>query len=233
MLRFLRVSFISTPIAIVYETVWHNERVKVRYTYRLRPSKTTAAYLHREAGMCRYVWNQMVARSKQISVTNQQKLVANPNTTNLETFGAAQADKYLTHLRQTAQDPKTGEHWLKQGSSVAQQQTVRDFSTTRNRALSTLNNPKTRRVGFPRFRSRKNTLPTLNYTKRGFTLKPDPNGRLRLALPNKTFIPVVWSRPLPSPPSSVRVYPTHPLDDYGRFLLLALERSPARLLTKK
>jgi len=39
--------------------------VKVRYTYRLRPGAEAKAYLLREAGMCRFVWNQLVVKSKE------------------------------------------------------------------------------------------------------------------------------------------------------------------------
>jgi putative transposase len=55
--------------------------------------------------------------------------------------------------------------------------------------------------GRPRFKARKRTLPSLEYTTRGFTLR---DGRLRL--PAGVAVPVVWSRQLPSEPTSVRVY---------------------------
>jgi putative transposase len=51
------------------------------------------------------------------------------------------------------------------------------------------------------FKRRGKTLPSLEYTVRGFTLR---GGRLRLA--GGLSIPVVWSRDLPSNPTSVRVY---------------------------
>ncbi len=88
-------------------------------------------------------------------------------------------DKDLTCVR--AELP-----WLAAGSVVAQQQTLRTFRQSRRAR---------------RFKSARRDLPSLNYTKRGFSLQA---GRLRL--PRKTVIPVVWSRELPSEPSSVRVY---------------------------
>ena len=80
--------------------------------------------------------------------------------------------------------------WLRDGSVVPQQQMLRNFRARRAKG-------KGRRT----FKSGKRSLPSLNYTKRGFAVK---GGRLCLA--GGLSIPVVWSRELPSEPSSVRVY---------------------------
>lgn len=53
----------------------------------------------------------------------------------------------------------------------------------------------------PRHKKKREALPTVNYTQRGFRLK---DGRLHLA--GGIVLTVVWSRELPSVPSSVRVY---------------------------
>lgn len=179
--------------------------MKVRYTYRLRPGKTARRYLVREWGMCRYVWNEMVAQSRAINEAWPSIKLAGSDPI---TFGPAGADKFLTHLRTTTMDP-AGLKWLAEGSSVAQQQTVRDFCASRAKALADIGarKPLHQRAGMPRFRSRNTSLPTLNYTARGFSLKPDPvTSVMRLVLPGKVSIPVVWSRGLPAHPSSVRVY---------------------------
>jgi putative transposase len=84
--------------------------------------------------------------------------------------------------------------WMREGSQVAQQQTLRTFAQALNQSF------KVKGRGRPVFKRRKTTPPSLEYTTRGFTLK---DGRLRL--PGGVSIPVVWSRELPSPPSSVRV----------------------------
>jgi putative transposase len=80
--------------------------------------------------------------------------------------------------------------WLREGSVVAQQQMLRNFRAKRAKGK-----------GRRKFKSGKRSLPSLNYTKRGFAVK---GGRLCLA--GALSIPVVWSRKLPSEPSSVRVY---------------------------
>jgi putative transposase len=93
--------------------------------------------------------------------------------------------------------------WLRQGSSVPQQQTVRDFATSRAKALKDIKArlPVRQRAGMPKPKKKCEALPSLNYTKRGFRLK---DGRLHLA--GGIVLTVVWSRSLPAEASSVRVY---------------------------
>ncbi len=75
--------------------------------------------------------------------------------------------------------------WLAAGAVTPQQQTLRTFAGKGRR----------------NFKHAKKALPSLEYTRNGFSLK---DGRLRLA--GGWLIPVVWSRELASEPSSVRVY---------------------------
>uniref|UniRef100_UPI00359C9655 RNA-guided endonuclease InsQ/TnpB family protein n=1 Tax=Bifidobacterium adolescentis TaxID=1680 RepID=UPI00359C9655 len=162
--------------------------MKVRYTYRLRPGSKATAYLLAEWDACRYVWNRMVDESKERYALRRG-----------ETFGGKQAQKYLTMLRAFTVN-ENGNKWLSAHSCVPQQQIVRDFTQARKRAIT-----GKKRLGLPAYKSRKNSLPTLNYRLGGFTLKTI-NGKQRLVLPKGTVIPVVWSRPLPSSPKSVRVF---------------------------
>jgi putative transposase len=92
--------------------------------------------------------------------------------------------------------------WLAEGASVPQQQTIRDFAASRTKALKDVRNrlPLQRRAGLPRHKKKHEAPPTLNYTRRGFRLR---DGRLHLA--GGIVLTVVWSRPLPAEPSSVRV----------------------------
>jgi putative transposase len=93
--------------------------------------------------------------------------------------------------------------WLAAGSSVPQQQLIRDFGTSRAKALKDIRNrlPVRQRAGMPGHKKKREAGPTLNYTRRGFRLK---GGRLHLA--GNIVLSVVWSRDLPAEPSSVRVY---------------------------
>lgn len=113
-----------------------------------------------------------------------------------EKIGPAALDRMLTEAR--AVTP-----WLREGSSVPQQQLVRDFGKARAKAIKDIKDrlPMHRRAAMPKWKRKRKALPTLNYTKRGFRLK---DGKLHLA--GGIILTVVWSRALPSDPTSVRVY---------------------------
>lgn len=87
--------------------------------------------------------------------------------------------------------------WLAAQSVVSQQQMIRDFVAARKQFFD-------KKRGAPKFKSVKTSRVSLNYTTRGFSVSED--GLKRLRLPRGTSIPVVWSRELPSPATSVRVY---------------------------
>jgi putative transposase len=85
--------------------------------------------------------------------------------------------------------------WLREGSQVAQQQALRAYVAALDASF------KIPGRGRPKVKKRKVARLSLEYTTRGFTL---PGGRL--CLPKGVTVPVVWSRPLPSEPTSVRVF---------------------------
>ena len=143
----------------------------VRYTYRLRPGATAEAALAGEWSRCRWLWNEAV---------HQQKTGRKPTFCKLS--------KMLTAAR--ADLP-----WLRDGSQVAQQQTLRTYAAALDHSFKVTGRRK------PVVKRRKTALPSLEYTVRGFTVRDG-----RLPLPRGTTIPVVWSRELPAAPSSVRVY---------------------------
>jgi putative transposase len=143
----------------------------VRYTYRLRPGATADAALEEEWDRCRFLWNEAV---------HQQKQGNKPTLCGLS--------KMLTAAR-----AQLG--WLRDGSQVVQQQMLRNYTMALQQSF------KVKGRGRPVFKARKKTLPSLEYTLRGFAVR---DGRLRLA--GGLSIPVVWSRELPSSPTSVRVY---------------------------
>ena len=85
--------------------------------------------------------------------------------------------------------------WLREGSQDAQQQMLRTYAQALDHSF------KVKGRGRPQTKKRKNCLPSLAYSRNGFAIK---EGRLRL--PKGVTIPVVWSRELPSDPTSVQVY---------------------------
>jgi putative transposase len=154
-----------------------------RFTYRVRVSAAAKRALLGEWGRCRWVWNECVAQSRRAWKEGRE-------------CGPAGLDKMLTGWR--------AEHgWLREGSSVAQRQTIRDFGKSRAKALKDIKAklPVRQRAGMPRFKKRGLSLPTMNYSKQGFTVR---DGNLVIA--GGIALRVVWSRPLPSAPGSVRVY---------------------------
>jgi transposase len=100
--------------------------------------------------------------------------------------------KDLTHMRATLTNTE-GKHWLRESSVIVQQQAIRDFRQAKSKSRN--------------FKSAKTSLPSMNYTRNAFSLKDDPvTGKRVLILAGGARIPVVWSRELPSVPSSARVY---------------------------
>ncbi|WP_176740859.1 MULTISPECIES: zinc ribbon domain-containing protein [unclassified Streptomyces] len=166
------------------------ETGRARYTFRLRVSSTANALLLAEWDRCRWVWNECVAKSKAVHAHNR----VHPE--DRQTCGPVQLSAMLTEVR--ARIP-----WLCEGASVPQQQLIRDFGKSRAKAMKDIKArlPMRQRAGMPKWKKKRDASPTFEYTRRGFRLK---DGRLRLA--GGIMLTVVWSRDLPSDPSSVRVY---------------------------
>jgi putative transposase len=85
--------------------------------------------------------------------------------------------------------------WLREGSQVAQQQMLRAYAAALNDSYRIPGR------GRPNAKPRRTTRPSLAYPTGAFRIR---DGRLVLA--KGIVLPVVWSRELPSTPTSVRVY---------------------------
>lgn len=160
-----------------------------RWTFRLRVSSTARTALMGEWDRCRWIWNESVAKSRDVHLHNKA-------TGEKRTCGPARLDKMLTEARKRTA-------WLREGSSVPQQQLIRDFGKSRAKAQKDITDrlPMARRAGMPRWKKKREARPSLSCTRRGFRLK---DGRLHLA--GGIVLSVVWSRDLEADPSSVRVY---------------------------
>nr|WTC12601.1 transposase [Streptomyces anthocyanicus] len=178
---------------------------RARYTYRLRVSSTARSALVAEWDRCRWVWNECVAKSQQVGDHNRR------HPTNKLTCGPAQLDKMLTEARGKLP-------WLREGASCPQQQIIRDFARSRSKALKDIERrlPARQRAGMPKLKRKHHARPSLNYTRQYFRVL---NGQLHLA--RGIALTVVWSRELPTEPSSVRVYQDSLGHWYASFVVAA------------
>ena len=179
----------------------------LRYRYRLYPELGQQVALARTFGCARVVFNDALAARE----------------------AARQAgEPYLTDAqlsaRLTAAKATPGRAWLTEVSAVVLQQALADLNTAyRNFFASRIGKRKGPTVGKPRFRSRKDHRQAIRFTANA-RFKILPNGKLRL--PKIGDVPVRWSRPLPSAPSSVTVIK----DPAGRyFASFVVETQPGPL----
>ncbi len=112
-------------------------------------------------------------------------------------------------------DARFSNAWLREGSSTPQQQILRTYGLALTQSF------RVKGRGRPSLKKRSKALPTLDYTTRGFSIK---DGRLRLA--GDVLIPVVWSRDLPSEPSSVRVFQDSLGHWYASFVVRRKQAAP-------
>jgi putative transposase len=157
----------------------------VRYRFRVYPTPGQEQALARTLGCARVVYNDCLrlrqdahAAGKKLSDVDVQRRV-------------------VTEAKRTPE-----REWLSEVASVALVQACQDARRAyRNWFDSLSGKRKGRRVGAPRFRSRKDNRQSVRLTRNGFTLRD--NGRVYVAKVGD--LRIKWSRPLPSVPSSCTV----------------------------
>ena len=160
--------------------------MQLRYQYRLNPTSGQQAALARTFGCARVVFNDAVAARE----AARRDGLPYPK------------DAELSHAL-TAAKTTPERVWLGEVSSVVLQQALADANTAyRNFFASLAGRRKGRKIGPPRFRSRRDNRQSIRFTRNArFTVTA--GGKLRL--PKIGDVPVRWSRDLPSAPSSVTV----------------------------
>ncbi len=167
--------------------------VQMRYRYRLDPTPGQRIMLARTFGCARTVYNDGLRLREQARLAGE-KYVSNGDI----------QKAVITDAKQT-----TERAWLAAAASVALVQSVNDLHRAyRNFFDSITKRRKGRKVGLPRFKSKRGPQ-SFRLTRNGFRLRA--NGRLDLAKIGE--VRVVWSRDLPSDPSSVTVM----MDAAGRY----------------
>ena len=154
--------------------------MKARYKYRIYPTDQQRTQLAQAFGCARVVWNDALALCRQ-----REKL---PKNSELQKICITQAKK--TEERS----------WLKEVSNIVLQQSIIDLGTAWSNYFDSLKGKrKGKRLGKPRFKRRRNAQ-SIRFRIGGFTLK---NNNLKLAKIGR--VKTVWSRELPSEPSSVTI----------------------------
>jgi putative transposase len=168
--------------------------VQLRYSYRLDPRPRHRAALGKAFGCARVVFNDGLAARRQAHQAGQPYLTD------------AELSARLTAVKATSERA-----WLTEVSAVVLQQALADLNAAyRNYFASLKGTRKGPKIGLPRFRSRKDSRQAIRFTANAW-FKILPGGKLRL--PKIGDVPVGWSRPLPSEPSSVTVI----RDSAGRY----------------
>jgi putative transposase len=182
----------------------YNSNMKARYQYRFYPTDQQQQSLARLFGCVRVVYNDALAICKQ----SEKK----PKSAELQKLVITQAKK----LQERA--------WLSEVSAIPLQQSVSDLEIAfKNFFDSRKGKRKGRKVGYPKFKKRTNSQ-SARLTRGGFSIKD--NG---VYLAKIGIVKPVWSRELPSIPSSVTIIK----DCANRyFLSFVVEIEPVQLDAK-
>ena len=168
--------------------------MQLRYAYRLNPTPGQRIALARAFGCARVVFNDAIAARRAAYEQGE------PYPSD------AALSKALTAAKRAPQRA-----WLAEVSSVVLQQALADANTAyRNFFASVRGTRKGRRLGAPRFRSKRDRAQSIRFTKAA-RFRVTSAGRLRL--PGIGDVPVRWSRSLPGEASSVTVT----VDAAGRY----------------
>ena len=160
--------------------------MQLRYNYRLDPWPRHRIALGKAFGCARVVFNDGLRAREE---AHDARL---PYIT----------DRELS-ARLTATKATPERAWLNEVSAVVLQQALADLNAAyRNYFASVTGTRKGPKTNRPRFRSRKDHRQAIRFTANA-RFKVLANGKLRL--PKIGDVPVRWSRPLPSEPSSVTI----------------------------
>lgn len=159
--------------------------MQMRYRYRIEPTPAQQQMLARVFGCCRVAFNDA------LRVRDEAYRA-----------GVKFSDSEIQRRVITAAKTTQARAWLAEVPSVALVQSVNDSRRAwRNFFDSVTGKRAGRKVGRPRFKSRKDQRQSFRLTRNGFSLKA--NGRLFVAKVGE--VRVRWARGLPSTPSSVTV----------------------------
>ncbi|KAA2246078.1 transposase, partial [Solihabitans fulvus] len=176
-----------------------------RFRYRIEPTEVQRSMLARTFGCARVVFNDAI-RCRDDAYRAGESLSP-----------AEVQRRVITQAK--ARDERV---WLSEVASVALVQSVRDAHRAFSNFFDSVKGRRRgRKVGRPRFKSRKDNRQSFRLTRNGFSLRPD--GRLYLAKVGE--VRVRWSRDLPSEHSSVTVI-REPDGHYYASFVVEVEPTP-------
>ncbi|MEV6378673.1 RNA-guided endonuclease TnpB family protein [Streptomyces sp. NPDC051773] len=180
--------------------------MQLRYAFRLYPDAGQRTALARAFGCARVVFNDAVRAREDARRAGQPFPTAGELSRRL-----------VTEAKRTAE-----RSWLGEVSAVVLQQSLRDAeSAYRNFFASLKGERKGRKLGLPRFKSRKDSRQSIRFTANA-RWSIIASGRLNL--PKIGPVKVKWSRMLPATPTSVTVIK----DSAGRFFAsFVIDTDPA------
>jgi putative transposase len=189
----------ATPVVIslIHET--NRSRISVmqlRYNYRAYPDAPQRRALAVAFGCARVVWNDCLRDRKEAHAAGL------PYVKSAE----------LSRHRITAAKRTEERAWLAQVSAVVLQQSLRDLDTAYKNFFDSLQGKRQgRKVGPPRYKSKKDTRQSIRLNSNAFSLKD--NDTVYVAKVGN--LKVTWSRRLPVPPTSLTITK----DSSGRYFL--------------
>ena len=156
--------------------------MKARYKYRIYPNHVQIKKFNQLFGCCRYVWNQSLAHCNQLYTNG----VKRPSYIDLTKRFITQGKRELL--------------WLKEVASTPLQQSLKDLDQAyKNFFNSCKGKRKGIKVKPPRFKSRKSKQ-TARFVGANYKINQD-----KIYLPKVGKIKIVWSRKLPSQPTSMTI----------------------------
>ena len=173
-------------------------KMKARYQFRFYPTSQQQQSLARLFGCVRVVWNDALALCKQ----SEKK----PKSALLQKI-------VITQAKQTEERV-----WLSEVSAIGLQQSIADLETAfKNFFESCKGKRKGRKVCYPKFKKRMRSQ-SARLTRNGFSIKGDGVYLAKIGI-----VKPIWSRQLPSEPSSVTII-KDPANRY--FLSFVVEINP-------
>ncbi|MET8784966.1 RNA-guided endonuclease TnpB family protein [Streptomyces sp. NPDC004589] len=170
--------------------------MQLRYNYRAYPDATQRRALAQAFGCARVVWNDCLRDRKEAHAAGLPYVKS-----------AVLSRLRITHAKRTVERA-----WLADVSAVVLQQALRDLDTAyKNFFDSVTGKRQGRKVGPPRYKSKKDTRQSIRLNTNAFCLKDD--GTVYVA--KVGHLKVTWSRRLPAAPTSVTVTK----DSCGRYFL--------------